>query len=139
MVDQDVILAKVKQIQNCLKRIIKITKNDPKTLDDYDVQDIFVLNLQRAVQSAIDLASHVVADEGLGLPDDLKQNFELLERGGIIDQGLSTKLQKMVGFRNVAVHDYDAIHPETLKSILEKNLVDLEQFYQCVLKKFISL
>lgn len=136
MVDKDIILEKVNQIQNCLKRIVEKTNNDPNTLDDFDVQDIFVLNLQRAVQSAIDLAAHIVSDEGLGLPDDLKTNFTLLERGKIIDKFLCTKLKKMVGFRNIAIHDYSTIDVKVLKSILKNNLKDLEEFYSVVLKYF---
>ncbi len=137
MVDKDIIFEKVSQIQNCLNRIHEKTGNRPDTLDDFDVQDIFVLNLQRAVQSCIDLASHVVSDEGLGLPDDLKSNFIILERAKIIGKDISLKLQKMVGFRNIAVHDYSHINVEILKSILtENNLADLEEFYSLILKKF---
>ncbi len=46
MVEQDIIFGKVKNIQNCLKRIRNVTKLDPAKLDDIDVQDIFALNLQ---------------------------------------------------------------------------------------------
>ncbi|MBI2335499.1 MAG: DUF86 domain-containing protein [Deltaproteobacteria bacterium] len=136
MVNQDVVFEKIKQIQNCLKRIHTKTKNGPKSLDDMDVQDIFVLNLQRAVQTTIDLAAHVIADEGLGLPSELKENFKILEQNKIIEPALSEKLQHMVGFRNIAVHDYSAIDPEILKSILKNNLKDLEEFYTIILKYF---
>lgn len=137
MVDKDVVLEKVKNIQNCLKRIQKKTKGNPASLLDMDVQDIFVLNLQRAVQSAIDLAAHVVSDEGLGLPSELKENFSLMEKAGIITQTLSEKLQKMVGFRNIAVHDYTEIDVDVLRAILEKGeLKDLEDFYSLALKHF---
>ena len=105
-------------------------------LSAYDVQDIFVLNLQRAVQSCIDLAAHVVSDEGLGLPSDLKENFTLLETKGILSSELSSKLQKMVGFRNIAVHDYTAINASVLKSVLAKDLKDIEDFYTLLLKHF---
>lgn len=136
MVDKDVVLEKINQIQNCLKRIAEKTRNDPATLDDFDTQDVFVLNVQRAVHSAIDLASHIVSDEGLGLSDDLKGNFTLLERVDIVDKLLSDKLKKMVDFRNIAIHDYSRINVNILKSILTKNLKDLEEFYSAVLKKF---
>lgn len=137
MVDKDVVYEKVKQIQNCLRRIHERTHGDPATLHDIDTQDIVVLNLQRAVQSCIDLAAHVIADEGLGLPSELKEHFVLLERAQVIDQPLSECLQKMVGFRNIAVHDYAAINVEVLKSVLvNKRLQDLEHFYTAILHKF---
>ncbi len=135
MVDKDVVYAKVGQIQNCLKRIHEKTAGDPARLDDQDIQDIFVLNLQRAIQTCIDLAAHVVADEGLGLPNDLRENFTLLEKAGFLPADLSKRLQSMVGFRNIAVHEYSTINPEILKSILKNDLRDLEAFLQIVLKR----
>lgn len=134
MVDRDVIFQKISQIQNCLKRILDKTQGQSNSLDDIDVQDVFVLNLQRAIQSAIDLASHIVSDEGLGLPDELRENFSLLEKERILPAALSQRLKKMVGFRNIAVHEYEAISVKVLKSILKNRLKDLEDFYAAVLK-----
>ena len=67
MPDRDVVLAKVATVQKCLRRIRETTGLEPQSLDDIDKEDIFVLNLQRAVQAVIDLATHIVASEGLGL------------------------------------------------------------------------
>lgn len=133
MPDKDVIMAKVAIVQRCLKRIRETTDNNPDSLDDIDKQDIFVLNLQRSVQAVIDLATHIVASEGLGLPETIKDNFRLLLENKIIDKGLAIKMERMTGFRNIAVHDYQSINEEILKSILSKHLSDLEEFYTAVL------
>jgi uncharacterized protein YutE (UPF0331/DUF86 family) len=134
--DRDVVLAKVAAIQKCLRRIKEVTGFDPDRLDEPDAQDIFVLNLQRAIQSSIDLATHVVASEGLGIPDTIRGNFVLLENAKIITKTLSKKMQSMVGFRNIAIHDYQALDLEILKAILVKNLKDLEQFYTYIFTRF---
>jgi hypothetical protein len=42
------------------------------------------LNLQRAVQGIIDLPAHIVANEGLGVPQELRENFDLLSEAGVI-------------------------------------------------------
>ena len=136
MPDRDVVLAKVAAIQKCLRRIKDVTGLDSDRLDEIDAQEIFVLNLQRAIQSAIDLATHIVASEGLGIPDTIRGNFVLLERGKIITKPLSKKMQSMVGFRNIAIHDYQALDVDILKAILSKNLKDIEQFYIAVLTHF---
>ena len=136
MPDKDVVLAKVATIQRCLKRIKDTTGLDPKSLDDIDKQDIFILNLQRAVQAAVDLATHIVASEGLGLSDTIKDNFKLLKHAGIINEQLALRMQSMVGFRNIAIHDYRAIDKGILKSILANNLKDVEDFYTVVLVRF---
>src|SRR5262245_13554215 len=101
MVDRDILLAKIASIRKCLDRIRQVTRGASQSLDNQDVQDIFVLNLQRAVQTSIDLAAHLIADEKLGLPTNLKENFTLLESGKIINPSLSSRLQAMVGFRDL--------------------------------------
>ena len=125
MLDKDIVMAKVAVIQRCLKRIKESTHLDPESLDDIDKQDIFALNLQRAVQAIIDLATHIVASEGLGLPDTVKDNFRLLLEGKIIHKELARKMEGMVGFRNIAVHNYQSLNREVLKSILSTHLADL--------------
>ncbi|HHN64178.1 MAG TPA: DUF86 domain-containing protein [Nitrospirae bacterium] len=103
MPDPDVILAKVGNIQRCLRRIHETTLDDPESLEEFDKQDIFVLNLQRAIEATIDIASHIIASEGLGLATTIKENFKILRDAGIIDDSMMKKMQSMVGFRNIAV------------------------------------
>jgi len=136
MPDKDIVMAKVAIIQRCLKRIQETTHLDPESLDNIDKQDIFVLNLQRAVQAVIDLATHIVASEGLGLPDTIEDNFNLLYEGKIIHRELAKRMEGMVGFRNIAVHNYESLNEEILKSILGEQLADLEKFYTTVLDYF---
>lgn len=138
MPDQDIILEKVANIQYCLKRIHEVTHLDPKNLDEIQIQESFILNLQRAVQSAIDLATHIVSSTGLGLPKVLRENFQILSQNNIIDNELGQRLENMVGFRNIAIHDYSRISVEYLKSILINNLKDLEDFYTIILKKYLK-
>ena len=136
MVDRDVIFEKVKQIQHSLKRIHDKVGDDVSRLGDLDIEDIVVLNLQRAIQSTIDLAAHVIADEGLGLPSDLKENFVLLAKAEILSGDLSERLQSMVGFRNIAVHEYAAINKDVLAAVVTKDLADIEACYTAILQHF---
>jgi uncharacterized protein YutE (UPF0331/DUF86 family) len=136
MVDRDVVIAKINSIQKCLKRIKEITKLDPKSLENLDTEEIVILNLQRAIQSSIDLAAHIVADEGLGVPRELRENFDLLRQKNVLTDELTKRLRKMVGFRNIAVHEYDTINIDILKSILQHNLKDIEEFYMSVLRYY---
>ena len=97
MPDKDIVLAKVAAIQRCLRRIKDGTGLDPALLDELDAQDIFVLNLQRAIQSAIDLGTHVIASEGLGIPETIRGNFILLEHAKIITKTLSGEMGRKWG------------------------------------------
>jgi len=136
MPDMDIILAKTGNIQKCLRRIKETTGLNPESLNDIDKQDIFVLNLQRSIEAAIDIAAHIVASEGLGLAAAIKDNFRFLNEAGIIDENLLKKMESMVGFRNIAVHDYQSMNLDILKSILTNNLKDVEDFYTTILRRF---
>ena len=63
MLERDVVLSKIAIIKNCLGRIKKVTELDPPSLDEIDVEDIFVLNLQRAIQASIDMAHVIISQE----------------------------------------------------------------------------
>lgn len=137
MVERDVVLAKAATIDRCLERILDVHGPRRSTLLPIDAEDIIVLNLQRAAQAAIDLAGHIVASEGYGLPSDLGNTFTLLEQHGVIDAELASRLRKMVGFRNIAVHQYEALDPKVIDAIVVRHLDDLRRFGAQVLARFV--
>lgn len=51
MIDRDLVLAKVATLDRCLARIAAVRGETGSALRTIDVQDITVLNLQRAVQA----------------------------------------------------------------------------------------
>jgi uncharacterized protein YutE (UPF0331/DUF86 family) len=138
MVERDVVLAKVGAIDRCLRRIGEMRGARAASLLPIDVEDITVLNLTRAAQAAIDLAAHVVATEGFGLPDSVAESFSLLEKHGVIDAPLAERLRKMAGFRNIAVHNYQSIDPRIVEAIVEKHLDDLRAFAATIAQRFVS-
>jgi uncharacterized protein YutE (UPF0331/DUF86 family) len=129
----DVIYNKVEIIRRCLNRVAAEYENNPDNLLNYTKQDSVILNIQRACEAAIDLAMHLVAEGNLGLPQNSRDAFELLCSKGVIDQQLAKRLQAMVGFRNIAVHDYQAVNLVILQAIIDKHLDDLELFVDAVL------
>lgn len=124
----DVILNKIMTIKRCVNRINEVYAGEPKNLFDYTKQDSIILNIQRACEAAIDIAMHIVAEKNLGLPQNSRDAFELLCGQNIIDQDLNARLKSMVGFRNIAVHDYQAINLEILQKIIEHHLEDFKTF-----------
>lgn len=125
MVDRDVVTARIATIDRCLRRIEETRAGRSAVLLPIEVEDIVLLNLQRAVQAAIDLATHVVTTEGYGLPDSLAASFSLLEGQGILDPDLAERLRRMVGFRNVAIHNYRALDLRIVEAIVTRHLGDL--------------
>ena len=105
MENEAVIINKYDSIQKCIKRIEEEYDNNIENLSDYRKLDPIVLNLQRACEAAIDIAMYVVSNRKLGVPQTKKEAFLKLEESGLISNEISNNMQKMIGFRNIAIHD----------------------------------
>lgn len=135
MLEKDAVLSKISIIKNCLNSIKTTTRLEPAKLDEIFTQDVFVLNLQRAIQASIDIANIIIAKKGWKLPAAYKESFLILSQNSIIDKNLADKMINMVGFRNIAVHEYQELNSDILKSILLNNLKDLEELYSSIYTK----
>lgn len=131
----DVILNKAASIERCLQRIVEEYANEKQNLvGNQTRQDAIVLNLQRACETAIDLAMYVVSQRKLGVPQDSRDAFTLLQTTGIIPTDLSTRMQHMVGFRNVAVHEYTRLNLDVVHAIITNHLDDFRAFSSTIVR-----
>ena len=74
MVDKDLLLAKASSVRRHLKRIKEKSNVDLKSfLSDVDRQEIVMFNLQMAIQNCIDIAAHIISEEGFGIPDSISE------------------------------------------------------------------
>ena len=71
-------------------------------------------------------------EKSFKLPAAYKDSFLILRQNNILDKDLTDKMISMVGFRNIAVHEYQEINTDILKSILVNSLKDFEEFYSLV-------
>lgn len=133
MENELVIFNKYTIIENCIKRINSVYDGRIDTLKNYDIQDIIVLNLQRACQATIDIAMHIISVRNLGAPQSGKAAFSILENNNIIGKEISQTMQGMIGFRNIAIHEYQELNLDILKNILDSHLSDLTEFARNIL------
>lgn len=132
----DVLLNKAESIERCLKRIEEDYVGYEHELEsNYTRQDAIILNLQRACESSIDAAMHIVRIKKLGLPQESREAFEILEKNKVISSDLAVQLKKMVGFRNIAIHNYQKINLQILKAILQNNLDDFRLFVKVLIEE----
>lgn len=130
----DVLLNKVAIVERCLARIEEEYRGrEDELVTNQTRQDAIILNLQRACEAAIDLAMHLVRRHQLGLPQHSRDAFQLLDDAGVLDSRLTQSMQAMVGFRNVAVHDYQELSLDIVRSILENKLIDFRTFTQAAI------
>jgi len=127
--DREVIEQKLASLQRCLQRVQAALPADVQDLEaDFDKQDIVSLNLSRAVQLTVDMGAHLLSQQASASPATMGQTFDLLAQQGVLDPVLANRLKKSVGFRNIAVHNYDRINWAIVHSIVKSHLGDFSEF-----------
>ena len=125
----DVVVNKVAVLERCVARVREVHAGDDAALhSDQLRQDSIVLNLQRGCEAAIDLAMHLVRKKKIGVPQESRDAFRLLEGAGLLTPELSANLQRVVGFRNVAVHAYQTLDLGVVRAVIATGLDDLAAF-----------
>ena len=108
--DKNIILSKIESLERCTNRIKGKIPSSPEILKtDLDLQDIIVLNLQRAVQISVDIASHIISQLNRKTPLTMADTFTELQEAGIINNQIAERMIKSVSFRNISVHQYQDV------------------------------
>ncbi|MCA1732948.1 MAG: DUF86 domain-containing protein [Acidobacteria bacterium] len=130
---REVIEQKLDSLRRCIDRVAQKCPADAETLrGDLDLQDIVALNLTRAVQLCVDLGAHVLTSLDVRPPQTMGQTFDALAAARVIPETLAARLKKSVGFRNIAVHNYEAIDWAIVHSIARNHLVDFTDFARAI-------
>jgi uncharacterized protein YutE (UPF0331/DUF86 family) len=130
-----ILLRKAGSLERCVARVRDKYQGNEAAFDaDIDLQDIIVLNLQRACQSAVDMALRIGRLRRLAFPSDTADMFRVLASAGLLPRDLTESLVRMVGFRNVAVHEYQELDLQKVRHIIEHRLDDLLAFSKAMLR-----
>ncbi|MCG8438605.1 MAG: DUF86 domain-containing protein [Pseudomonadales bacterium] len=132
--DSLIVERKLESLRRCIKRVEQKRPDSVAVLEtDPDIQDILVLNLSRAVQLCVDIAAHVLLDYEALPPNTMGETFERLAELALIEPELRDNLKRSVGFRNMAVHNYDVLNWHIVYAIATKHLEDFTSFAAAVI------
>lgn len=127
--DPLIITEKLESLRRCVQRIHDKTPLEIESLtQDVDLQDILVVNLTRAVQLCVDIGSHIISSSDETGPATMGDVFTILNKLGAITPATCESMKKAVGFRNIAVHNYESINWEIVFAICNKSPDDFRQF-----------
>jgi len=130
MTDAGLVAKKLVRIEVCLQDLRLV---DPASIERNLVHERFVEHtLQIAIQAAVDVASHIVADDRLGDAASNHELFDLLARHGWIPVDQVAVMHRLVGFRNIIVHEYEDIDVRIVRTVLEGHTGDLQRFVDAV-------
>lgn len=127
MVKREVIHKRLKRLNEYLSILHSLQKYD---------YDEFIANpelygsterfLHLSIEAINDLGNHWIADENLGEVNWYSDVPRVLAENQLIDEALAAVWVKMVGFRNVLVHEYTEIDHQIVYDVLQNHLTDLE-------------
>ena len=132
----DVVLNKSATIERCVARAREEYNADPDTFaTNHTRQDAAILNIQRACEAALDMGHHIIRRESLGLPQSSRDVFDLLATAHRLEPQLAQSMKHMVGFRNIAVHEYQTLQLPITVNIIERHLDEFLTFSRQMLLK----
>jgi len=135
VVDRDLVLRKLAEVDRYLGELAEYRGLDLAAYtSDWKTQRIVERTIHLAIEACMDIADHIVADRRLPVPDTAAATFAVLAEAGILEPELGRALGRMVGFRDILVHDYARLDPVILLRVLKVDLADIERFRAGVLR-----
>jgi len=132
----DVLINKAAIIERCVARAIEEYQSDPASFaNNFTRQDAAILNIQRACEAALDMGHYLIRRDRLGVPQSARDVFALLADNNWIDKSLADSLKRMIGFRKIAIHEYQNLQLPITVKIINEHLDEFLQYSYAVLTK----
>lgn len=129
MVDAEILRRRLDALVRYLVRLEEFRNVDRgEFLRDPDVHHLAERYVHLAIESALDIANHVIADRGFEPPATYRDAFAILGRHGLLPEELSRRMQGWAGLRNVLVHAYLDIDHGIAWDAIQDELGDLRHF-----------
>jgi uncharacterized protein YutE (UPF0331/DUF86 family) len=137
--DFDKVRTKLQYVRDTVRHLEEIRSRGREAfLSDSILQSASERYLQIGIEAILDLATHIIAREGLAIPTTYRAAMETLLREGILPASHKEVFLRMPSFRNRLVHLYDEIDPGEVFTILEEHLGDFETFLQAITQRYFS-
>lgn len=138
-INKEVLFPRLDDVSSCLQKLRKIQKIDKEDFLAFDsfYPDLVAYNLQRALEGLLSCGSHILSRIEGAKFTEYATIAEQLVKYEILPASLKEVSVKMAKYRNRLVHFYHEISEEELYETLHKDISDLEDFSQALLK-FIS-
>jgi uncharacterized protein YutE (UPF0331/DUF86 family) len=131
----ELLLNKAAALEKCIARAKEEYEKDTESFEnDNTRQDAAILNIERACETALDMGHIYIRENKLGIPQSSRNVFELLTESNVISKEFSETLKKMVGFRNIAIHDYQSIKLPIVLEVIKTHLDDLLKFSKILIQ-----
>lgn len=134
LIDKTLVEKKLSLLKHEINKIENMDITLEEVLEDEDIQDMIDRRMQVAIESCIDVATHLAAGMELPRQEYASDIFLLLGKNEVVSKDLAEKFVGAVGLRNILVHEYADVDYKLAYSNLDEKLQNLKQFAKEVLK-----
>ena len=134
MVDRGLVMRKISQLEIYGRQVSEYAGIPLAEYQaDWKTQRVVERTLQMMIETCADIAAHLIADSAMRVPTTYADTFRVLFENGVIGADTFSVMEKMAKFRNIVVHQYEAVDAEIVLLILRKHLGDFDSFKGAVL------
>lgn len=128
-----IILKKIIELQNVLFDLSKWIGADRKQQEKahYEIER----QVQLCVDLCISIAKRIISSEGKRVPETFAEAFEILYKLKWVPKGLSEKMKRAVGLRNIIIHEYEDLDYDLFFDGLGEGYRSFRSFERVILKK----
>jgi uncharacterized protein YutE (UPF0331/DUF86 family) len=120
------ILADIKANVHDLRNATDITWQIYRT--DKRARRFVERTLHIVIEACIDIAQHIISDEGFREPTNYRDTFAVLTEQGILGKGDLERFENIASFRNLIVHYYERVDDAIVYRVFKENLPDFDLF-----------
>jgi uncharacterized protein YutE (UPF0331/DUF86 family) len=141
MIEEAIVIRKLTILGDCLTELSRVRESASASAlaSNAMLRAAVERWLQVSIEACLDIAYHIVSDEGWTPVDTGRAAFAALADHGVIDADLAKRLGRAAGLRNLLVHDYARIDLEALTRVLQNDLKDLHDFSHRISEKLIGI
>ena len=133
-VKPSIVKARIRKVEECVADLQGIRKLPARTFfENRSVRAAAERLLQVAIQSVLDIGSHIIAERGFREADGYAEIIDILGEEGVIPKRFAARIRGMAGLRNILVHDYLDVDPGELRKHLGR-LKDFERYCRYVVE-----
>ncbi|MCS7217194.1 MAG: DUF86 domain-containing protein [Candidatus Bipolaricaulota bacterium] len=137
MVRPEVLRRRLEKLQEYLRILEGLAQvTEAEFLADPRIHGSAERFLQLAIEALLDLGAHVVAEMELGQVETYRDIPRTLEKAGYVPAELARRWEKIVGFRNILVHEYVDLDRRLVYTMLREGLEDLRRL-QAIFGRFL--
>ena len=133
-VDEKIIANRISAMRGYLQNLEELKKYPYEEFtSDFKVHGAAERYLQLAIECIIDIGNHIISALQLRKPERYRDIPFILGEAGVIPQEFAGEVARMIGLRNILIHDYVRVELEKIHSFMQRRLTDFKRYMDYVI------